>query len=103
MTTTYIGRHRDDIVTVDRIAYLIERAYNKLHADLPRYAAVRLADLRAQVPADRDQFDQAAAALSRRDGVHLRSEADQKRLTQADHAAAVIVAGTARHTLYIEA
>lgn len=103
MTTTYIGRHRNDLpLTTERAAYLIERAYRDLHADLPRYAPVRLADLRAHVAADRALFDQAIATLSRRDGVHLRSQADQKTLTGADHLAAVTVAGTERHTLYIE-
>lgn len=63
---------------------------------------VRLADLRLQVPASAAAVDRVLTAMARRPGVHLRAEADQKTLTEADQAAAIILGGVARHTLLIE-
>ncbi|HLS75650.1 MAG TPA: hypothetical protein VK083_02520 [Nocardia sp.] len=55
----------------------------------------------AEVP--RAEFDRGVAVLSRDEGVHVRAEADQKTLTDRDRAAAVVLGGTARHLLTIEA
>lgn len=63
---------------------------------------VKLADLRALVDAPRAEFDAALARMATMPGVHVRSEADQKTLTDQDRAAALMLAGTDRHTLLIE-
>ena len=64
---------------------------------------VSLAVLRERLDGvPRPEFDRAVAQLSRRDGVHLRAEADQKTLTERDRAAAVVLGGTARHLLTVE-
>ncbi|SUA79309.1 Uncharacterised protein [Nocardia otitidiscaviarum] len=80
----------------------VESAY----ADLSRGGGtpVRLAALRerlAELP--RGEVDRALELLARRPHVHVRAEADQKTLTAADHAAAVVLGGTPRHLLTIEA
>ncbi|MEV0357556.1 hypothetical protein AB0H71_15975 [Nocardia sp. NPDC050697] len=65
---------------------------------------IRLAVLRERLTdVSRDDFDVAIKQLARRDGVHVRSEADQKTLTDQDHDAAVVLGGTTRHLLTIEA
>lgn len=65
---------------------------------------IRLAVLRERLAdVSRDDFDVAIEQLARRSGTHVRSEADQKTLTQRDHDAAVVLGGTARHLLTIEA
>ncbi|WP_342801448.1 hypothetical protein [Nocardia sp. No.11] len=79
----------------------VESAYTELSRG--KGTPVRLASLRDRLdgmPAD--EFDRALALLSRREGVHVRSEADQKTLTAEDADAAVVLAGTARHLLTIE-
>ncbi|MEV0677846.1 hypothetical protein AB0I60_15150 [Actinosynnema sp. NPDC050436] len=53
------------------------------------------------VPADR--LDRALTTLADRPDVHLRAEADQKSLTEQDRSAAVVLGGSPRHTLVIEA
>lgn len=63
---------------------------------------VRVADLRIHVPASDDIFRRVLAHMALQDGVHLRGEADQKILTSDDRAAAIMLGGTARHTLLIE-
>lgn len=65
-------------------------------------APVRLAVLRARLELSRGEFARAVELLARRPGVHVRSEADQKTLTDADHAAAVVLGGTPRHLLTVE-
>lgn len=45
--------------------------------------------------------DQALRQLAGQEDVHLRSEADQKRLTPADRDAALVLGGTARHLITI--
>lgn len=66
-------------------------------------APVRLAVLRDRLDGlSRGEFDRAVELLSRRRGVHVRSEADQKILTDADHDAAVVLGGTRRHLLTVE-
>ncbi|MFC8042881.1 hypothetical protein [Nocardia sp. NPDC057353] len=65
---------------------------------------IRLAVLRERLTdVSRNEFDIAIEQLARREGMHVRSEADQKTLTQQDHDAAVVLGGTARHLLTIEA
>lgn len=79
----------------------VESAYAELSRG--KGTPVRLAILRDRldgVPAD--EFDRALGLLARREGVHVRSEADQKTLTAEDADAAVVLAGTARHLLTIE-
>ncbi|WP_069164556.1 hypothetical protein [Nocardia altamirensis] len=63
---------------------------------------VRLAELRLRVPASPAAVDTALRAMARQPGVHLRAEADQKTLTYSDQIAAIVLGGTARHTLLIE-
>ncbi|GGU73861.1 hypothetical protein [Lentzea flava] len=53
------------------------------------------------VPADR--LDLALTALAERPDVHLWAEADQKSLTDPDRQAALVLGGSPRHTLVIEA
>ncbi|MGW5051381.1 hypothetical protein [Actinokineospora sp. NPDC004072] len=53
------------------------------------------------VPADR--LDRALTRLADRPDVHLRAEADQKSLTEQDRVAALVLGGSPRHTLAIEA
>ncbi|RBO87048.1 hypothetical protein [Nocardia puris] len=79
----------------DRTEAAIRAAYAALGG-----GAVALADLRDRVAAPRAEVDAALARLARA-GAHVRSEADQKTLTDRDHAAAVVLGGTARHTLLI--
>lgn len=65
---------------------------------------MRLAELRERLPdVSQAEFDRAIGLLARRSGVHVRSEADQKTLTDRDHQAAVTLGGTPRHLLTIEA
>lgn len=63
---------------------------------------VPLATLRHQL-ADypRDLVDTALRTLAGQDDVQLRSQEDQKRLTEDDRAAALVLGGTARHLLHI--
>ncbi|QFZ19371.1 hypothetical protein [Saccharothrix syringae] len=66
--------------------------------------AVGLADLRERLDdVPREDFDRAVGAMARRDGVHLWAEPDQKALTERDHRAAVVLGGTPRHLLVVEA
>lgn len=82
-------------------------AYQVLHTDFDAHTPVRIADLRAVVLdatySRRRLFDQAIEALGQEKGVHVRTEADRKRLTRSDREAAVTLAGTPRHHLLIEA
>ncbi|MFC3966419.1 hypothetical protein [Nocardia jiangsuensis] len=65
---------------------------------------IRLAVLRERLTdVSRSEFDVAIEQLARREGIHVRSEADQKTLTDRDHDAAVELGGTSRHLLTIEA
>lgn len=50
-----------------------------------------------------DRLDQALTALADRPDVHLRAEADQKSLTDQDRRSALMLGGSPRHTLVIEA
>lgn len=63
---------------------------------------VRLAALTLKVPASPRLIARVLTKMALEPGVHLRSEADQKTLTAADHQAAITLGGTARHTLLIE-
>ncbi|WP_278262381.1 hypothetical protein [Nocardia sp. AG03] len=84
------------------VAGQVEAAY--AHVTQGSGAPVRLAVLRARLDGlPRGEFDRALGLLARRDGVHVRSEADQKTLTEDDLAAAVVLGGTPRHLLTIEA
>ncbi|MGM1062760.1 hypothetical protein [Saccharothrix sp. Mg75] len=84
------------------LGHRVEAAYRVL---APRPGdAVSLRSLREHlddVPADR--LDRALTALADRDDVHLRGEADQRSLTEADRRAALVLGGSPRHTLAIEA
>jgi hypothetical protein len=72
-------------------------------ATLTGTPAVPLSVIRVAIPVSRGGFDRAIRRMvARQDGVHVRAEADQKTLTAADTAAAIILGGTARHTLLIE-
>ncbi len=65
--------------------------------------SVRLTDLRGRLNGvPKDEVDRALELLARRPDVHVRSEADQKTLTELDREAAVVLGGTARHLLMIE-
>ncbi|MEV4319767.1 hypothetical protein [Actinocrispum sp. NPDC049592] len=65
--------------------------------------SVRLADLRDRLNGvPKSEVDRALELLARRPDVHVRSEADQKTLTELDIQAAVVLGGTARHRLMIE-
>ncbi|WP_336082603.1 hypothetical protein [Nocardia sp. SSK8] len=84
------------------VAGQVEAAYS--HVSEGSGAPVRLAVLRERLDGlPRGEFDRALAVLARREGVHVRSEADQKTLTAADLDAAVVLGGTPRHLLTIEA
>ncbi|PKV79167.1 hypothetical protein [Nocardia fluminea] len=89
-------------VFVPDVADQILRKYTELTKGKPDQ--VRLAELRNRLPhippAD---FADAMVLLADRDGVHVRAEADRKTLTDDDHAAAVVLGGTARHLLTVEA
>ncbi|MFF2551761.1 hypothetical protein ACFVUS_12220 [Nocardia sp. NPDC058058] len=95
------GQALADIFQPD-IAGQVEAAY----AELARGggAAVRLAVLREQLgELSRGAVDRALESLARRDDVHVRAEADQQTLTAQDRDAAIVLGGTARHLLTIEA
>jgi hypothetical protein len=94
------GHPLADIFRPD-VAGQVEAAY----AELTRGAGtpVRLAVLRERLDGvPKDDVDRAIELLSRREGVHVRAEADQKTLTDDDRAAAVVLGGTPRHLLTIE-
>lgn len=84
------------------VRHRVETAYRVL---APRPGdAVALRALREHlddVPTDR--LDRALTALADRPDVHLRAEADQKSLTEPDRQAALVLGGSPRHTLAIEA
>ncbi|MFE6923450.1 hypothetical protein ACFVAV_20670 [Nocardia sp. NPDC057663] len=83
------------------VAGQVEAAYTELSRG--KGTPVRLAILRDRLDGvPTDEFDRALGLLARREGVHVRSEADQKTLTAEDADAAVVLAGTARHLLTIE-
>lgn len=63
--------------------------------------AVALADVRERVDGSRVLVDLALERMAGQPGVHIRAEADQKTLTDRDHAAALQLGGVARHTLLI--
>ncbi|MFD4457224.1 hypothetical protein [Nocardia sp. NPDC058480] len=89
-------------VFVPDVAGQIIRKYTELTKGKPDQ--VRLSELRNRLPhippAD---FSDAMVRLADRDGVHVRAEADRKTLTDDDHAAAIVLGGTARHLLTVEA
>ncbi|WP_410870985.1 hypothetical protein [Nocardia sp. A7] len=95
------GQILTDIFEPD-VAGQIIRKYAELTKGKPNQ--VRLSDLRNRLahipPAD---FSDAMTRLADRDGVHVRAEADRKTLTDADHAAAIVLGGTPRHLLTVEA
>ncbi|MCZ9327259.1 hypothetical protein [Nocardia farcinica] len=80
----------------------IEAAYTAVAGG--RGTPVSLTVLRDRLDGlSRDEFDRAVEVLSRRTGVHVRAEADQKMLTDRDREAAVVLGGTPRHLLTVEA
>ncbi|MFJ1458097.1 hypothetical protein [Nocardia sp. N2S4-5] len=102
-----LGRHLDDtgrmLVDVFRpdVASQVEAVYAKMsHGD---GTPVRLAILRERLnDVPKGELDRALEQLARRDGVHVRAEADQKTLTDRDREAAIVLGGTERHLLTIE-
>lgn len=89
-------------VFVPDVAGQVLRKYAEITKGEPDQ--VRLSELRIRLPhippAD---LSEAVMRLADRDGVHVRAEADRKTLTDDDHAAAVVLGGTARHLLTVEA
>lgn len=99
----YLGDSGNALADLFRpdVAGQVEAAYT--HVTRGSGAPVRLAVLREHLDGlPRGDFDRALELLARRDGVHVRSEADQKTLTEADLDAAVVLGGTPRHLLTIE-
>lgn len=103
MSTTYIGRHRNDIFTTERMTYLIEQAFNTLYAI--RRHDLRIADVMDSIPGAtttyRMQFESALMVLADQDNVLIRAEADRKVLTPREKAAGIILGGTLRHNILI--
>ena len=94
------GQALGDIFRAD-VAGQVEAAY----AELTRGSgeAVGLAVLRERLDGvAKSEVDRALELLARRAGVHIRAESDQKTLTDADRAAAVVLGGSPRHLLLIE-
>lgn len=102
-----LGRHLDesggalaDIFRAD-VAGQVEAAYAELsRGSGAPVGLVALRDRLVGVP--KGEVDRALEMLARRADVHVRSEADQKTLTDEDRAAAVVLGGTPRHLLMIE-
>lgn len=95
------GQLLSDVFQPD-VADQITRTYTELTGGKPDQ--VRLLALRerlSHIPPD--VFTLAITRLAEHDGVHVRAEADRKTLTEHDHAAAVMLGGTARHLLTVEA
>jgi hypothetical protein len=70
----------------------------------PADRAVPLVELRRSLARHpRALVDEALCWLARQEDVHLWSEADQKRLTADDRAAALVLGGVPRHLLLITA
>ena len=94
------GHPLADIFRPD-VAGQVEAAYEQLTRGSG--TPVRLAALRERLDGvPRDDVDRAIELLSKREGVHVRAESDQKTLTDEDRAAAVVLGGTPRHLLTIE-
>ncbi|WP_330249356.1 hypothetical protein OG874_23795 [Nocardia sp. NBC_00565] len=103
-----LRRHLDDTVQTladvfrPDVASQVEDAY----AELTQASGwpLRLAVLRERLSGlPRSEVDRALALLAKRGDVHVRAEADQKTLTAQDREAAVVLGGTPRHLLTIEA
>ncbi|RJO74860.1 hypothetical protein D5S18_15635 [Nocardia panacis] len=108
-----LGRHLDrrgvalaDVFQPDAgVPTDVEVAVARAYADLTAGSGkpLRLAVLRERLgDVPRNEVDQALEVMGRRRDVHVRAEADQRALTTADHDAAVVLGGTARHLLTIE-
>lgn len=87
-------------------ARLIEHDIRMEYADLAQRTgetAVRLSAIRPLIlDSTRAEVDRVLDEMARRDGIHLRGEADQKTLTAADRQGAIRLGGTDRHTISIE-
>lgn len=79
----------------------IEQAYDRIK---PPSGPVSISALRQEVGSrvSRADFNAAIDDIAIRSGAHARAEADQKTLTQRDWDDAVVLGGTARHTLLLE-
>ncbi|AYF77638.1 hypothetical protein D7D52_31790 [Nocardia yunnanensis] len=109
-----LGRHLDrtgaalsDLFQPEQAAgqVSVESAVEQAYAELTDGSGkpLRLSTLRVRLAAvPRTEVDQALETMARRRDVHVRAEADQKVLTAADHGAAIMLGGTARHLLTIE-
>ncbi|MQY20164.1 hypothetical protein [Nocardia macrotermitis] len=103
-----LGRHLDetkrsllDIFRADVVGQ-VEAAYAQLSRGSGK--PVRLTALRDRLDGiPKREIDRALDKLARREDVNVRAEADQKTLTDRDREAAVVLGGTARHLLSIEA
>jgi hypothetical protein len=89
----------DVVVTEIRKAYLRWRFTRAEHNRLMPLAAVMADDQIKALNVSREQWARVLIRLARTEGVHLWSENDQKRLTEADRAAAVTLGGTERHVI----
>lgn len=103
-----LRRHLDDTdqaladIFHPDVAKQVEAAYAEMTRG--QGAALRLALLRERLSEfPRGELDHALELLARREGVHIRAESDQKTLTEADREAALVLGGTPRHLLLIEA
>lgn len=84
------------------LRHRVETAYRVLAARPGDSVPLRvLREHLDDVPTER--LDRALTALAERPDVHLRAEADQKSLTESDRRAALVLGGSPRHTLVIEA
>ncbi|PRY44645.1 hypothetical protein [Umezawaea tangerina] len=95
------GTSLTDIFVLDP-EHRVETAYRVLAAKPGE--AVGLRALRERLDdLARPVVDRALTSLADRPDVHLRAEADQKSLTDEDREAALVLGGTPRHTLMVEA
>ncbi|GAA5060868.1 hypothetical protein [Nocardia callitridis] len=84
------------------VAREVENAYARLSRK--KAVPIRLAVLREHLDdLPKSEFDRGIELLARRTDVHVRAEADQKTLTEQDRDAAIVLGGTPRHLLTIEA
>jgi hypothetical protein len=85
-------------------AAAVDERIRSVYGELARRpgAWVRLADLRAKLPAfDRDVVDEALVRMNHEDDVRVAPEANQKTLTREDREAAVIIGNRDRHLIAI--
>lgn len=89
----------DEVVTEIRKAYVRWRFTQAQHDRIMPLAAVLADEGFRALGVSRAQWERVVDRLAGTDGVNIHAEADQKRLADKDHAAAVTLGGTARHTI----